>query len=305
MSEKTQKYVPPHRRRRRNDNQQKGTPSSHTTTPSSFLENTIHSAWCINLESRRDKWEAFQKRCLAVSPGFHQKIRRFNAVNGKVEAEYSSTHDIQEEWDATLDTKYGGNKTLLSSGQKRIMNAGEIGCALSHIALWRKLVATTRGDPQAWLILEDDCAFINYQGKDRFAVAFERAWRALPSDWAILYLGFSARGERKYVDGSTAANSSEGRNPMDPQIRLYRPEYGYHTHAYMITKAGAQSLLENVPVSGPLDVWLADNDWFGLPVYCAVIAGEGWRLEDGTYEGRNLVHQVRGKNFKSDVQAPR
>jgi hypothetical protein len=48
---------------------------------------------------------------------------------------------------------------------------------------------------------------------------------------------------------------------------------------------------------------LADNAWFGLRVYCAVIANEGWRSEiDGTYEGTNLVSQDRNYYTTSDIQ---
>jgi hypothetical protein len=85
-------------------------------------------------------------------------------------------------------------------------------------------------------------------------------------------------------------------------VLLYRPNYGYHTHSYVINKAAAQKLLANLPIVGPIDVWFADNKWFDMPVYCAVIAGEGWRLDDGTYEGMDLVIQNRGKGFESDVQ---
>jgi hypothetical protein len=52
---------------------------------------------------------------------------------------------------------------------------------------------------------------------------------------------------------------------------------------------------------GPIDVWLADNQWFGLPVYCAVIAGEGWKNAEGNYEGAPLVGQHRGRGTKSDI----
>jgi GR25 family glycosyltransferase involved in LPS biosynthesis len=172
------------------------------------------------------------------------------------------------------------------------------------------------------LILEDDVVFTCKKGKSRFAGAFAKAWKMLPSDYSILYLGFSSRGERRYVkeetrDGASIqeqkhqssgylkSNSSSTRpkkDPLDPEILLYRPTYGFHTHAYVINKTGAAKLLDNLPVVGPIDVWLADNEWFGLSgVYCAVIAHEGWRSDDGTYEGTNLISQDR-KTHPSDIQ---
>jgi hypothetical protein len=257
------------------------------------LHDAIPKAYCINLASRNDKWKAFQRRARAVSPNLLETIERFEAING---SKAQDTDDIQKEWDSTTNAKYSPKETPCI----RTMTPGEIGCALSHIALWRKLVAS---DDAHWLILEDDCSFVNYRGRDRLSIAFARAWKELPFDWAIFYLGFSDRGERRYI--KQCKRSAQWRDPMDPEIEMFSPEYGYHTHAYMITKPGAQCLLENLPVSGPIDVWLADNQWFGLPTYCAVIANEGWKLESGEYEGKQLIHQNRGKNFDSDVSPKR
>jgi hypothetical protein len=113
----------------------------------------------------------------------------------------------------------------------------------------------------------------------------------------MLYLGFSSRGERSYIGN---VNNDCGDSRLH-QVQLYKPEYGYHTHAYVITKAAAKRLLEHLPVKGPIDVWLADNHWFDIPVYCAVIANEGWKQGDGSYEGALLVGQNRRQGFTSDV----
>lgn len=100
---------------------------------------------------------------------------------------------------------------------------------------------------------------------------------------------------------NSCTRRSINNNPLDPEILLYRPTYGFHTHAYVINMTAAAKLLDNLPVVGPIDVWLADNAWFGLSVYCAVIAHEGWRRDDGSFEGANLVSQDR-KYHQSDIQ---
>lgn len=306
----SKKYIPPHRRSSREDDEVHdlsfSTPSRnggnnnhlyYDEESHQVLSQAIPKAYCINLASRTDKWDDFQRFASNVSPDFLERIERFNAVDG---SEYQVCDDIQIEWDATTNAKYSPKE----EPGIRTMLIGEIGCALSHIALWRRLAAS---DDTHALILEDDCGFVSgRRGRDRFATAFARAWRELPQDWAIFYLGFSSRGERQYVKKyPLEATPTIQRDNFDVEVDIYSPEYGYHTHAYMITKAGAQCLLENLPVCGPIDVWLADHGWFGLPTYCAVIANEGWRLDDGTYEGRHLVHQVRGKNFASDVSPRR
>lgn len=76
---------------------------------------------------------------------------------------------------------------------------------------------------------------------------------------------------------------------------MFRPTYGFHTHAYALTKSAAETLLQNGPVCGPLDVWLADNEWFGLNVYCGVVANEGYNKE-----GALLISQ-RKHDTKSDI----
>ena len=113
-----------------------------------------------------------------------------------------------------------------------------------------------------------------------------------------MYLGFSARGPRHYINDVDEVVE----DPVhDPPIRLYQPTYGFHTHAYMITKSAAEKLLQALPVKGPIDVWLADNHWFDIPTYCSVIANEGWYNETTQErEGANLVGQKKWK-LSSDV----
>jgi GR25 family glycosyltransferase involved in LPS biosynthesis len=197
------------------------------------------------------------------------------------------------------------------------------------VAIWKELVESSNDNNSKYCwILEDDAVFTttttsrnhtntsnNNNNSNRFISAFDKAWRQLPHDWDILYLGFSSRGERDYVhqpfdkvsqQPPYRRNNNDSHDTYDDNsfvVELYRPEYGYHTHAYVITKDAAKTLLEHLPVTGPLDVWLADNQWFQLNVYCSVIANEGWKRQDGTYEGALLVSQDRGKGAVSDVSA--
>ena len=79
------------------------------------------------------------------------------------------------------------------------------------------------------------------------------------------------------------------------EISIFRPSYGFHTHAYALKASAAARLLSNLPVTGPLDVWLADNKWFGLNVYCAIVANEGWKGQ-----GAPLIGQRR-HDISSDI----
>jgi hypothetical protein len=126
-----------------------------------------------------------------------------------------------------------------------------------------------------------------------FEQVFSEAWNKLPEDWDIFYLGFSDRGERIPVDST---NNDNAKTTSADFVMMFRPTYGFHTHAYAITtKRAALKLLDQLPVVGPLDVWLADNQWFDMNVYCAMVKNEGWK---GT--GACLISQQKHK-MKSDI----
>ena len=129
-----------------------------------------------------------------------------------------------------------------------------------------------------------------------FLTAFHLAWTQLPEDWDIWYLGFSDRGDRLPVDDFHRPKSHH-HDPTTPslQIQIFRPTYGFHTHAYVLNVKAAKTLTANLPVQGPLDVWLADHEWFGLNVYCSVIANEGWQNT-----GAWLITQNRKAIKKND-----
>lgn len=325
-------YVPPHRRRRPDDDNNKNSSkytgdtfsfpriSNNSNNNSNNTNNQVEFPTCIrciNLAKRTDKWQDLTAEARRVGGSFFEKLTRLDAVDGGLSSERISANDSEQvlqsevalEWDSTKNAQYSSK---VIPGKKNL-TPGEIGCALSHIALWRELAATNddgdndAGKNSTMMVLEDDASFTKYRGKSRFAKAYQNALEQLPDGgWDILYLGFSDRGERLYledvVDSQQKNLQKERYHPLyNPQVRLFRPEYGFHTHAYVLRAPAATTLLSHLPVVGPLDVWLADNQWFGLQVFCAVIANEGWRNDDGTYEGALLVRQDRGRGKTSDV----
>lgn len=279
---------------------------------------------CINLKQRPDRLRRFGSRMKSALGDkgalFIEKVERFDAVDGAEIMAQGMEEMIADEllprvdWDASKNALYDRH---IQPPMTKQMTAGEVGCAMSHARLWKQ-VADSKEEECIMLILEDDAQF--YKGKQQgsssrhddsgstrkqgtfgtdrrhnrttpgFPEALSSTWQLLPSDWDILYLGFSDRGERHYVQ-----SKQEAEKDMPIQIQLFRPTYGFHTHAYALTKHAASTLLKNLPISGPVDVWLADNEWFGLNVYCSVVANEGWQ---GL--GANLVAQL--KHPSSNIQ---
>ena len=252
---------------------------------------------CINLKRRRDRWETFcsrTKASLGEHSAMRNKVERFEAVDGTLIMEQrcsNNDYDFHDQefpnlqWDATKNALYDHH---IQAPMAKLMTPGEVGCAMSHVRLWKEL-AELDVENATMLILEDDAVFYGRKSGRKFVDAMKQVWKALPSDWDVLYLGFSDRGERHYIvtDPKGSSNSCE--------IHLFRPTYGFHTHAYVLKASAAQVLLGNLPVNGPLDVWLADNEWFGLNVYCSVVANEGWEGQ-----GAWLVSQRR-HDTKSDI----
>jgi len=105
----------------------------------------------------------------------------------------------------------------------REVTGGEVGCALSHIDIWQD---TYNDNREATLILEDDFN-IEYQ------VPWNEVYELLDEGYDLIYLG------RYKVDN----------NQEEEQLKYHpmwvKPKYSYNTHAYVLSKKGAQNLVEN------------------------------------------------------------
>jgi len=282
-------YVPPHRRSGVGEQSRKLLSVQNSKEKSTPFLDHFSRIFCINLDSRPEKWQRFRNHARRViGPALGHKLERFNAVDGREALETSPRVgvDVTLEWDSSTNALWDRH---VRPGLK-LSTAGEIGCSLSHISLWRTFVDESgsgsgeNGNDDVMLIFEDDAEL----GRS-FLQAFSKAWGLLPSDgdWDIFYLGFSDRGERVDV-----VSSNTGRYP---DVDIFRPTYGFHTHAYAIKRKASSRLLDNIPIAGPVDVWLADNKWFGMKVYCAIYHKRG----DNSWS-RGLVHQCRAQG--SDIK---
>ncbi len=180
--------------------------------------------YVINLRSetgRRDR----MKEILAaqgVSPTF------FEAVDGRKMA--------RAELDAHVDAP------LLAREYGALSN-GEIGCALSHLAIYRDIVARNH---RAAVILEDDVCVADDFGRLLNSGFEGRFGQALSSrDPEMLQLTKVARGYR-----FTAKPLAPGRTAMRPASSVWLAS------GYMINLAGAKSLSEHLH---PL--WTVADQW--------------------------------------------
>lgn len=107
------------------------------------------------------------------------------------------------------------------------MSAGEVGCALGHLFMWRRARAAFAANPQlrAVVVLEDDI-----RPAPDTVPRFEAALAELGgvNHWDLLYLG------------RNAVNAEPAVSPNRPFVR---PGYSFNTHAYALTSAGVDKLL--------------------------------------------------------------
>lgn len=114
---------------------------------------------------------------------------------------------------------------------RRDLKLGEIGCALSHLMLWRRIADAGYG---CALILEDDAELAPDFGV-RFDEQLRRLGEVMP-DWDLCYAGRHRLTVAPFVS-----------EPVPDEERLAEglviPGFSYCTHAYAVSARGAQRLL--------------------------------------------------------------
>ena len=118
----------------------------------------------INLDRRPDR----KYHCQRLLHVFNN-LTRVSAVDGKF-ANYTR-RDLFPYYDTRENKRWDKSIKLLRHLR---MSAGEIGCALSHLHIWKNMSSPL-------LVFEDDIILSNNFGK-----RLENALSSLPKDWHIL-----------------------------------------------------------------------------------------------------------------------
>ncbi|MDQ2719738.1 MAG: glycosyltransferase family 25 protein [Bacteroidota bacterium] len=117
----------------------------------------------------------------------------------------------------------------------REMTAGEIGCAMSHLNLYQKII---RDEIEYALILEDD---IDFDEQLQLIVSNIKTREVLKNKFDLVLLGYSANG----IDYRKAADASWfGERKMSDHISFRIPTVWYwSTIGYLISDSAAKKLL--------------------------------------------------------------
>lgn len=160
----------------------------------------------------------------------------------------------------TFDMHASDDPNLLVS-----LSPSEKACALSHIATWKGIASPSfansftytgfaRGYPMhdpigkigvnhmppcpVALVLEDDATLV-----DRFQDRLDQLLEELPRDFHYCALGYAKPKEAPVLD-----------IPGCQHIKL--PTMTWYLTGYLLSQAGAQYLLNRLPVVGPIDAWM-------------------------------------------------
>lgn len=121
------------------------------------------------------------------------------------------------------------------------MTQAEIAVACSHIGVWK---AIAQSSSSYALVLEDDVWF-----KRGFGRILDHAWREMENAsqasprFDVLYVSY---GEVRYGAPKELVSKN-----------VFRPERGlWYLSGYVLSKQGAQALLDLLPCRGPIDLWI-------------------------------------------------
>ena len=180
----------------------------------------IDDVFVINLDRRADRL----KRVMDEHPDIRERMHRFSAFEGR---------------GLTLTPRI---KRLFAphdfAWKKPVM-----GCALSHLALWNKLV-NEQPEINSYLILEDDA---------RLRPGWLEVWRkahradAIPADWDLIYLGGVLPPNKGGFDACVEkVNDFVGRIKPNQMFGQAQPNRYFHfcAYSYVLSKRGAGKVLE-------------------------------------------------------------
>lgn len=185
----------------------------------------------VNLEFNLDR----RNYMLSLLEGLGQKADFIKAVDGKRLSEKD------------LSTIYDKEEALRNLGRE--LTLGEIGCALSHIEIYKIIVEKNISYA---LILEDDIS-INFNLSKVIGNLIK------VDKWDLILLGHHSGLDNDYTQKSEL--SFWGRVKILPDYKICRLcGKGYGTYGYIITLNGAKKLLSQTKlITKPIDFYTSDS----------------------------------------------
>jgi len=155
----------------------------------------LRRTYCVNLERRPERWSFMQRQFADLQ----MPCCRWSAVDGRAVDAHALAKGGLINPKALLRYSLPDEQKLFGID----LTDGSIGCALSHMEIWKDIIETTHDDSGYFLVVEDDCSF-----RPGFSEALlQERLSKVPSDWQIVFLGGQCSVVAAMVYGFLAAAS--------------------------------------------------------------------------------------------------
>jgi GR25 family glycosyltransferase involved in LPS biosynthesis len=241
----------------------------------------INKTFIVNLDTRQDRWQSLMK----AEPYLENNSIRVSAVNGKT---------------LKLDTTiYNIFKNNRFSWKKSVM-----GCFLSHLDIWTRIINDNVEDNTPFLVLEDDVRF----DKD-WADTWNKCVEDIPKDAELLYIG-GVLPPNKAVLPTCLEQVNQYWSQIRPNMCFspgaFLPIFHFCTYSYVITKSGAKKLLNFINTATDYQTTECDhflgNHIIGLNKYVLTpLICHCFQDEDETYINSQFNDVNHTKSFDSDI----
>ncbi len=190
--------------------------------PSSMYENKLDIESFYNFNSNN------RIKCVNL-------LRREDRKKEMIEIFNKSNLDSYDFFEAVDGQKLVINDDILNLFKDNDFGSkkGVVGCALSHYEIWKNLIIDTKYEN--YLVFEDDVELC-----DNFLFKFNHVLKLLNDkpDWDIVYLGYSTRNDKKYVNKELTIREYDLANNIGG------------TFCYLVSKSGANKFLTFIKQHG-------------------------------------------------------
>ena len=205
-------------------------------------------ACVINLDARPDRWA----RLSLIDTGL-PNLQRFSATRISDMGDLLTNPEVSE---FTKIRVVGGTRR----SHEEIDTPGAIGCSISHINLWKKLLES---DATHMVILEDDVNLEPFRRSGSLAKYLQSQIDALPSvTWDVWLAGYNrlrdcSPWETPAVTPKISRTVTEPEAHCKCQAEFLDIRSFFGTHCYIITREGARKMLANaLPIESHIDGYM-------------------------------------------------
>ena len=209
---------------------------------------SIEHIYVINLDRQPLRWKQVTRELSQVLDAKGRSLRsyasRISAIDALEFEKFVETEAVEQIYSLGEQLYVDPRRVLpskLNLDEGIQMSRQEIAVALSHIEIWKRIAA---GKDQYALVLEDDICF-----SPQFSSYVEKIWselrefRSASTLFDILYLSY-----REVDQGAEKTRTTEN------VFQLFRGVW--FLSGYVLSKRGAERLLSQLPVRGPVDLWI-------------------------------------------------